>query len=83
MFFGFWLLPEFYHLNLASADFTTSAALQGICGSILQLHTLRLAYAANSTPAKFRYHHNDLPRLTPSIWMFLKIQAYYFECAVG
>jgi len=40
--------------NLASADFTASAALQGICGSTLQLHALRLAYAANSTLAKFR-----------------------------
>jgi hypothetical protein len=37
---------------LGSADFTASAVLQGICGSILQLHTLRLAYAANSTLAK-------------------------------
>jgi len=43
---------QMYYLNLASADFTASAALQGICGSTLQLHALRLAYAANSTLAK-------------------------------
>jgi len=41
-------------LPSGSADFTASAALQGICGSILQLHAMRLAYAANSTLAKFR-----------------------------
>jgi hypothetical protein len=37
-----------------SADFIASAALQGICGSTLQLHAVRLAYATNSTFAKFR-----------------------------
>ena len=42
-------------LPYGSVDFTGSAALQGICGSTLQLHALRLAYAANSTLAKFRY----------------------------
>jgi len=42
------------HLNFASIDFTASAALQGICGSKLQLYALRLAYTANSTLAKFR-----------------------------
>jgi len=41
-------------LPYGSADFTTSAALQGVRGSTLQLHTLRLASAANSTLAKFR-----------------------------
>jgi hypothetical protein len=41
-------------LPSGSVDFTASAALQGICGKTLQLHTLRLAYAANSTLAKFR-----------------------------
>jgi len=41
-------------LPFGSADFTASAALQGICGSTLQLHALRLAYVANSTLAKFR-----------------------------
>ena len=33
---------------------TESAALQGACGSILQLCTLRLASSANSTIAQFR-----------------------------
>jgi hypothetical protein len=37
-----------------SADFTASTALQGICGSTLQLYALRLVYAANSTLAKAR-----------------------------
>ena len=41
-------------LPFGSVDFTASTALQGICGSTLQLHTLRLVYAANSTLAKFR-----------------------------
>jgi hypothetical protein len=46
--------------NCGSVDFTAATALQGIC-STLQLHALRprrrdlrLAYAANSTLAKFR-----------------------------
>jgi hypothetical protein len=38
-----------------SIDFTASAVLQGICGSTLQQHTLRLANAANSTLAKSRF----------------------------
>ena len=42
-------------LPFGSDDFTASAVLQGICSSILRLHALRLAYAANSTLAKFRY----------------------------
>ena len=42
-------------LPFGSADFTVSAALQVICSSALQLHVLRLAYATNSTLAKFRY----------------------------
>jgi hypothetical protein len=37
-----------------SIDFTTSAVLQSICGSTLQLHALRLASAVNSTLAKSR-----------------------------
>jgi len=41
-------------LPSGSVDFTASASLQGICGSTLQLHTLRLAYAANSTLARLR-----------------------------
>ena len=41
-------------LPCGSVDFTASAALQGICGSTLQLHTPRLTYAANSTLEKFR-----------------------------
>jgi hypothetical protein len=41
-------------LPSGNADFIELAALQDICGSTLQLHTLRLAYAANSTLAKFR-----------------------------
>jgi hypothetical protein len=44
-------------LPSGSADFTASAVLQGICGSTLQLHALRLAYAANSTLARFRLYH--------------------------
>jgi len=43
-------------LPFGSTDFTASAALQGICGSALQLYALRLAYAANSTLAKFRLY---------------------------
>jgi hypothetical protein len=34
--------------------FTTSAVLQGVRGSLLQLHTLRLAAAAKSAIAEFR-----------------------------
>ena len=41
-------------LPYGSVDFTASAVLQDICGSTLQLHTLRLASAANSTLAKSR-----------------------------
>jgi len=41
-------------LLFGSADFTASAVLQGIRGSSLQLHTLRLAAAVNSTLAGFR-----------------------------
>jgi len=37
-----------------SADFTASAVLQGICGNTLQLHALRLAYAANLALARLR-----------------------------
>ncbi len=49
-------------LPSGSADFTASAALQGICGSTLQLHALRLANATNSTLAKFRcYDFMKLP----------------------
>ena len=40
-------------LPFGSVDFTASAALQGICGSTLQLHALRLVYAANSTLSRF------------------------------
>ncbi len=41
-------------LPCGSVDFTAFTTLQGICGNTLQLHALRLAYAANSTLAKFR-----------------------------
>ena len=46
---------QMYYLNLARADFTASAALQGICGNTLQLHFLRLAYATNSTLERSSY----------------------------
>ena len=50
-------------LPFGSVDFTASAALQGICSSTLQLYALRLAYAANSTLAKFRcYDFMKLPQ---------------------
>jgi len=41
-------------LPFGSVDFTASAVLQGICSSTLNLHALRLAYAANPTLAKLR-----------------------------
>jgi len=54
---NFRFLPILFQdcLPFRSADLTASAALQNICGNILQLHALRLAYAANSTLAKFRW----------------------------
>jgi hypothetical protein len=41
-------------LPFGSVNFTASVVFQGICGSTLQPHALRLAYTANSTLAKFR-----------------------------
>jgi hypothetical protein len=54
-----------------SVDFTESAVLQGICGSTLQLHALRLAYAAKSMLAKFRFH-----RLIAAAPLMLRILAH-------
>ena len=41
-------------LPVRKADDTSSPALSVPCGSTLQLHALRIAYAVNSTLAKFR-----------------------------
>jgi len=47
--FVFSLILIAIFLPFRQADLTASALLQGICGEVPQLHTLRLASAATST----------------------------------
>jgi len=50
---GFNQAKNCHHLEpFGLAAFTGSAVLQGVCGSRLQRHTLRLAAPANSTIAQ-------------------------------